>query len=78
MQLSGLARRYQRAAPLRNIETVAKLREIAADDSVFSPAPFVERAAASIARTMAQVHGGEWLILIDHQRRAVLIWEERG
>lgn len=34
----------------------------------------VEKQAASIANLMASIHGGDWLVKVDHQKQAVMIW----
>lgn len=62
----------------RAASSMARLRGIARHTSEINPAAAVERDARALAAKMRAIHGGEWVMLIDHQRRAVLIWEERG
>lgn len=60
----------------RNTEAMRKLARIAADKTPSNPGVMVERNARRIALMMSQIHGGTWQVLIDHQRRAVMVWEQ--
>ena len=37
------------------------------------PGRRIERSARAIAKAMAEIHGGEWLVQIDHQIGLVLV-----
>lgn len=69
-----LGRRYRQATAGSGL---AGLRDLARETSALNQAGAVERDVRSLAEKMREIHGGEWLMLIDHQRRAVLVWEER-
>lgn len=57
----------------RNHEIVAKLRESAGAGPPVDPVIRVKRLAAEVAIQMALLHGGDWRVQIDHERRFLLI-----
>lgn len=64
---------YRPCEKTRNEITMARLRALTAEH--LSPAKNIERYADAIAFEMERIHGGGWQVRIDHQRRAVLIWD---
>ncbi len=38
----------------------------------------VDNAAVTLAETMQKIHGGQWSMIIDHERRAVIVFEDRS
>lgn len=57
----------------RNHEIVAGLREAAGAGPPVDPKMAVKRYAAQISTAMALIHGGDWMVQIDHQEGFVLI-----
>lgn len=53
------------------MSALEKLRAIASEPQ--DTAKRIERDAASIARAMASIHGGDWRVQIDHQAGLVAI-----
>lgn len=68
-----MAIRYATPPPVRNADTVARLRDIA-EGPAFEPATVIERSAARIATEMMRIHGGNWEYRIDHQRKMMMVW----
>lgn len=55
-------------------QAVNGLRRLAEAQSLPSePGRRIEQHARAIANTMADIHGGEWLVQIDHQIGLVLV-----
>lgn len=69
----AIIHQVQRREPIRNSDSLARLRAMATERPIES-AVAVERAASRIAIEMARMHGGDWQVRIDHQRRSVLVW----
>lgn len=61
---------YEPCVRTRNKDTLARLREMAVFGPL-DPETRIKRASAVIVDAMAELHGGEWLTQIDHQRRSV-------
>lgn len=57
----------------RNEEIVAGLREAAGAGPPMNPRTLIKRKAAEISTAMALLHGGDWMVQIDHQEGLVLI-----
>lgn len=57
----------------RNEDTLDQLRRMANATRPLDPAKRIENAAAIIAEAMAEIHGGEWQIRIEHLARYVLV-----
>lgn len=57
----------------KNEEIVARLREGAGAGPPIDPVIRVKRLAAEVAIQMALLHGGDWRVQIDHERRFLLI-----
>lgn len=57
----------------RNEEIVAELRETAGASPPIDPHMKVRRLTAEVATAMALLHGGDWMIQIDHQEGFVLV-----
>lgn len=68
-----MAIKYAKPPPVRNADTVDKLKEMGSDQP-YEPVVAIERAAARISREMQRIHGGEWRYQIDHQRRMMMVW----
>lgn len=68
-----MAIRYATRPDVRNVDTVAKLRDLA-DGPPLEPAVAIERAAARIVTEMVRIHGGQWEHRIDHQRKMMMVW----
>jgi hypothetical protein len=67
-----MAIEYAPRVRTRNVDTVAKLREMA-DDRPLEPVVAIERAAARIATEMKAIHGGHWTIDINHDAAFVSV-----
>ena len=57
----------------RNHEIVAGLREAAGAGPPVDPKMAVKRYAAQISTAMALIHGGDWMIEINHEIGLVMI-----
>lgn len=57
----------------RNHEIVAGLRHAAGAGAPLDPHIVIKRKAAEIATLMALLHGGDWMMQVDHQAFFVLI-----
>lgn len=68
-----IERRYVLREKVRNAVTIEKLKKMALDRSPIDPATAVEKSAANIATAMTRIHGGCWLIQIEHQSGFVLV-----
>jgi hypothetical protein len=69
----AIIHQIRRKQPVRNADTVARLRKMASDRPC-EPVTAIERAATRIAEEMAAIHGGRWETKVDHQRRLVMVW----
>lgn len=67
-----MAIKYAKPPPIRNIDTVDKMKEMGSDQP-YEPVVAIERSAARIATEMTRIHGGEWRTMIDHQTGFVLV-----
>lgn len=63
---------YTPCEKTRNDITMAGLRAMAGVR--LGPARNIERYADAIAAEMRRIHGGDWRVSIDHQRRSVLVF----
>jgi len=68
-----MAIRYATPLPVRNEDTVARLRDMA-DGPPYEPAVAIERAAIRAATEMKRIHGGQWEYRVDHQRKLMMVW----
>ena len=57
----------------RNHEIVAGLREAAGAGPPVDPKMAVKRYAAQISTAMALIHGGDWMVQIDHEAGLVAV-----
>lgn len=57
----------------RNDQIVAELRSSAGAGPPIDPEMKVKRLVAEVAIQMALLHGGDWRVLIDHERGLVMI-----
>ncbi len=67
---------YHRIKPkfkTRNEEIVAELFQVAGATAPAPPEIVIKRKAAEISTLMALLHGGDWMVEIDHQNGFVLI-----
>lgn len=67
-----MAIKYVTREPVRNADTVARLRSMA-EGQQLEPVVAIERAASRIATEMGRIHGGSWRTEIDHSARYVLV-----
>ncbi len=58
----------------KNDEIVAGLRAAAGAGAPIDPHMRVKRLTAEVAIAMALIHGGDWKVQIDHDRRAVMVF----
>lgn len=64
---------YRPRYETRNEEIVAELREAAGAAAPLDPRIVVKRKAAEISTLMALLHGGHWMVRIDHDEGLVMI-----
>lgn len=57
----------------RNDEIIASLRETVGAGPPIDPHLKVKRLTAEVAVAMAQIHGGDWRVQVDHEEGLVLI-----
>jgi len=64
----AIIHQYVRHKPVCNADTVANMREMAADRENDGTRLFrkLERDADSVAKTMQAIHGGDWRVRINH------------
>lgn len=67
-----MAIKYEPRKKTGSQNTITFLQNLAEQPS--SPAIAIERAAARIASEMKKIHGGDWHVLTDHQRRLLMVW----
>lgn len=73
MASESLARRYRPKYKTRNEEIVAGLREAAGAGPPVDPEMRVKKLTAEVAVLMALIHGGDWMVQVDHQEGFVLV-----
>lgn len=64
---------YRPKFKTRNEEIVANLFEAAGATPPAPPEIVIKRKAAEISFLMALVHGGDWRVVVDHQKGFVLV-----
>lgn len=75
-----MSRIYDRIRPkyaTKNDEIVAGLFASAGADAPASPEIVIKRKAAEISTLMAQMHGGDWRVQIDHEDGLIVIARRR-
>lgn len=70
----AIIHQIRRNSEAGNSSGVAALRRLANCDTTADPSTRIDRAANSIATEMKKLHGGNWHIQVDHQRRLVMVW----
>lgn len=59
---------------VRNVDTVEKLKGLA-DHLPLDPASRLQKGLEMVTSAMEEIHGGKWRAKVDHQKRAILVWE---
>lgn len=72
-----MAIKYAKPPPVRNADTVSKLKSMV-DDPPYEPVVAIERSAARIAKEMRRIHGGRWSVDIDHYAGFVAVSRDWG
>lgn len=62
----------------RNEDTLDQLRRMANATRPLDPAKRIENASAVIAEALAEIHGGEFRSLIDHETAFVAVCRQRS
>lgn len=71
--LSEIARRYTPRDRVRNADTVDRLKKMAMGRSSIEPSVVIEKSVANIVTAMTRIHGGLWMVQIDHQTGFVVV-----
>lgn len=56
-----------------NAEAMAGLRQIAAFHRQIGAAATIERSSRALAEAMAEIHGGQWNVTVNHDSCFVLV-----